>query len=243
VITFGRLHVEPIGGVAGDMLLGALIDLGADAAAIRAAFTSLQEPGLRLDVSRVEVQGLTATYVRSLAPHEGHVHRHLSDIMTIIDAGDMSEVVKARARDIFTLLAEAEARVHGGVAGDVHLHEVGELDSILDVVGISVALELLGNPSVTSAPLPVGSGTVHTSHGELGVPVPAVREIAARAKVPLSVVPVVGETVTPTGIAVLAAVCESFGEAPGRPVRTGIGAGTRRFPDRPNVIKVHGLAQ
>jgi hypothetical protein len=124
---------------------------------------------------------------------------------------------------------------------DVHLHEVGALDSILDVVGIAVALESLGAPRVSSSAVPSGHGHVRAAHGELELPVPAVREIAARAGLPLIDVPVCGETVTPTGAAVLAVVCERFGPPPAAPAAAvGVGAGTRRFADRPNVVRVHG---
>jgi pyridinium-3,5-bisthiocarboxylic acid mononucleotide nickel chelatase len=234
--------VHAVGGVAGDMLLAALIDLGADATAIRRAFASLQVRGLALDVSRVEVSGERALYVRSLAPHEGHSHRHLSEIEAVIGKGDLSDVARARALRIFRVLTEAEARVHGGSVDEVALHEVGELDSILDVVGISVALESLGNPALSVSSLPSGQGVVRTAHGELSVPVPAVLELAQRFNIPLEPAPLRGETVTPTGIAVLAVVAERFGLDVQPPyLGTGIGAGTRRFADRPNVVRIHAL--
>ena len=116
------------------------------------------------------------------------------------------------------------------------------MDSILDVLGIAVALDTLGAPEITSAPLPVGSGHVKTRHGILSVPVPVVRDLSARYAVPLVSVPVLGETVTPTGIAVLAAVCRRYVLVPrGRPDRVGVGAGHRRFADRPNVLRAYGF--
>lgn len=258
--SFARLHVECVGGVAGDMLLAALIDLGADVDTLRRSLASLGHagpgpagPGARLNikVDAVTVDGERALHVRSLA--EEDVHRadlspvSLADILTVIDAGEISAAARGRARAIFEIMATAEAAVHGGARSAVHLHEVGALDSIMDVVGIAVALDLLGNPRMTATPIPSGHGTVMTSHGELDVPVPAVVEIATRWNVPL--VPADGasargETVTPTGIAVLAQACDEFvveAAHTGLRVAVGVGAGTRRFADRPNVVRLHGF--
>lgn len=238
---FRRLYIEPIGGVAGDMLLAALIDLGADREAVLRVFASLDIPDLQLRVDRVEVDSEPACFVRSLAPVAGGHGRRLADIVAIIDRGDMPDEARSRAIAIFELLAGAEAVVHGGDPSGVHLHEVGELDSIMDVVGFSVALHSLGDPPATAAPLPSGAGTVVTAHGTLSCPVPAVRVIAERAGVPLVAVEVTGETITPTGIAVVATVCESFEVSaftPGDAI--GVGAGKRRFAGRPNVVRIHG---
>ncbi len=238
-----RLQIEAVGGIAGDMLLGALIDIGADVEAIRAALALMRVPGLRLDLTRVQLGELQACYVRSLAPDaEGtHSHRHLSDIYALIDRAGLAATAWQRARDIFRLLAEAEAEVHGGDATEVALHEVGRVDSILDVVGIAIALDSLGNPRVSATALPVGQGTVQTAHGELAVPVPAVVAIARRHRVPLVNAPLLGETVTPTGIAVVAAVSSTFDAGPWRDADVvGFGAGTRRHADRPNVVCLRG---
>lgn len=254
-----RLHIEPVGGVAGDMLLAALIDVGADVDAVRSALASFEEPGLTLTVDEVHVGDERALYVRSLfgsaqgAFHAArkasfvhtrpvHAHHLLGDVLGRVRRAKLDSAVTERVTHIFTLLAEAEASVHGGDAGTVGLHEVGELDSIMDVVGISVALGSLGVRHVTCAPLPSGHGSVMTSHGELTVPVPAVRVICDRHGVPLEAVDVAAETVTPTGAAVIAAICESF--TPDLPVspaaRVGVGAGTKRFPGRHNVVRIHG---
>ncbi len=240
---YARVFVEPIGGVAGDMLLAALIDLGADLGRLRAAIESLGVPGLQLEVSRVELAGEAACYVRSLAPDEGeHAHRHLDEILAVVQRGALSAAARARAERTFTILAEAEAVVHGGTAGEVHLHEVGQLDSILDVVGVAVALDLLGNPRLACAPLPSGGGTVLTSHGEMACPVPAVVELARRFSVPLEPVPLFGETITPTGVALLCASSDELSatKPASAPQRVGVGAGTRRYADRPNVVRLHG---
>jgi len=238
---FARLHVECVGGVAGDMLLAALIDLGADVDALRRDLASLGQAGLTLEVDEASLDGERALRVRSLATDGAH-HRSLADILAVIDGGDISPAARARARAIFEIMAVAEAVVHSGTTETVHLHEVGALDSIMDVVGIAAALDLLGNPRLTASPIPSGGGTVQTSHGELAVPVPAVVEIATQHNVPLVDVPLRGETVTPTGIAVLAQACDDFvSEVASGAAAVGIGAGTRRFADRPNVVRVHGF--
>jgi pyridinium-3,5-bisthiocarboxylic acid mononucleotide nickel chelatase len=243
-----HVHVEAIGGVAGDMLLAALIDLGADEQQIARVLQSLDEPGLALHVERVTVDGIAARYVRSIPPSHDqhhhdhqHGHHHLEDVLAVIDRAVATPAARARAHRIFEILAAAEAVVHGGTAHDVHLHEVAELDSILDVLGISVALDLLGNPSLSAAPLPSGRGKVRTSHGPLDCPVPAVVEISRRFAIPLADAPVEGETVTPTGIAVLAeAVRPKSARDPKSAERVGVGAGTKRFPGRPNVGRLYG---
>jgi uncharacterized protein (DUF111 family) len=238
-----RIHLEPVGGVAGDMLLAALCDLGADTRKIERAFASLETPGLVLSTRRRRVNGERALSVRSVPGSSDHEHRHLEEVLRVIDRAEVSPAAKRLARRVFRALAAAEGRVHGHDAHHVHLHEVGQLDSILDVLGIAVALDSLGWPRVTSAPLPVGSGTVKTRHGLLRCPVPVVRDLARRHHVPLVRVPVDGETVTPTGIAVVAEVCRAYVSRPrGESARVGVGAGTRRFADRPNVIRVYGFA-
>ncbi len=242
------------------MLLAALIDLGADVDVVRSALAGFNEPGLSLTVDEVSVAGERALYVRSLVgtpqtrfhqaqktPLVGgsalHAHHLLGDVLGRVRRVGLDSAVTERVTHIFSLLAEAEAVVHGGDAATVGLHEVGELDSIMDVVGISVAFATLGVREVTCAPLPSGHGTVMTSHGELTCPTPAVKVICDRYGVPLEPVDVAGETVTPTGAAVVAALCDTFTREPkglGSAARIGAGAGTKRFPGRANVVRIHG---
>ncbi|MEZ4271696.1 MAG: LarC family nickel insertion protein [Myxococcota bacterium] len=238
---FDRLHFVSVGGAAGDMLLAALIDLGADLRTIVDTFESMQEPGLELHVERVNVNNEQACHVRSIAKEHGRHHTHLKDIMATIDRGTMSDAARDRAKRIFEILARAEAEVHGGGEEDVHLHEVGELDSIMDVVGIAVALETLGNPKCTCSPLSSGKGIVQTSHGPLQCPVPAVCKVSHRWSVPLVDTDIEGETITPTGISALAQMCSSFTNMETHNASAkGVGAGTRRFVDLPNVLRVFG---
>jgi uncharacterized protein (DUF111 family) len=238
---FLRIHIEPVGGVAGDMLLGALIDLGADRRAIRATFSSFHLKGLFLKTRRVVVLGERALHVQSIAPDRRHRHRHLDELLETIAGAQASPWVHDWAARVFMLMAQAEAAAHHCSVDEVTLHEVGQLDSILDVVGIGVALDSLGRPNLTSAPLPSGHGVVHTSHGVLDLPVPAVKKIAATSSLDLRDVDVEGETITPTGAAVLAATGVRFAARPKlRPHRIGVGAGTRRFPARANVLRMYG---
>lgn len=238
---FKRLHLEPVGGVAGDMLLAALLDLGAERLPVDRMLASVGADAARLELERVELGTESALSIRSIAREPEARYRHLAEIEALLDRLDISATARRTALGIYRVLVAAEAAVHGGTLETVHLHEVGQLDSVLDVVGIAVALDALGNPEVTCSPLPSGSGEVQTAHGVLSVPVPAVREIAGSASVPLVAVPVEGETVTPTGIAVVAEVASRFCERPaGPPAASGAGAGTRRFSDRPNVVRVFG---
>lgn len=240
---FASLHLEPVGGVAGDMLLAALLDLGADVGAVRAALASIGDPDLALDVGYTEISGERACHVRSIAPRGAGVH-HLEDVLVILERTEMNRRARDNAVAVFHLLAEAEAHSHGGTAAHVHLHEVGELDSILDVVGIAVAFDSLGAPPTTVGELPSGRGEVRTAHGTLRVPVPAVVHLARRLGLPLVDVAVEGETVTPTGAAALGVLAHRFGVPLARAGdRLGVGAGTRRFPNRPNVLRAHGYVQ
>lgn len=253
--TYAHVHLEPVGGVAGDMVLGALLGLGADEPRVRRVLESTRVSGVTLDVNEVEVCGERAKHVRSLdarrkSSHPGvrqpglaaaHGHVLLADIEAWIARADASASVGELAVRIFRLLAAAEAEVHGGSAESVGLHEVGEPDSILDVLGIATAYELLGRPRLSCQALPSGVGRVHTSHGFLDCPVPAVRVLAERHRLPLVSVPVPFETVTPTGAAVVAALVSVWSDRPPSNVaRVGVGAGTRRFVDRPNVLRAHG---
>ncbi len=241
-----HIHIESIGGIAGDMLLGALIDAGADVDAITQTFSSINIQGLRLQWDHVTLNGLRAVHVQSLVgsaldhDEESHAHHHFSDILAILNRAAMSAKARQLAVGIFEKLVWAESQVHGETPDEVHLHEVGELDSILDVVGIAVAIDSMGHPTFSCSPLVSGSGFVKFSHGKLPVPTPAVRCLAERYGVPLVSAEIDGETITPTGIAVLTHLSPDYLEKPvRRPLVVGIGAGTKRFASIPNVIKVH----
>lgn len=235
-----HLHMEPVGGIAGDMFLAALLDMGVSPRPIEEAFASLNLPGLSLETQQVSVNNIPSLYVRSMAPESQH-HTDLNDVLARIEASSASVDAKSLATKIFKVLANAEARVHGGEAEKVHLHEVGALDSIMDVLGAAIAYCELGAPEMTYAPIPVGCGQVETSHGLLDVPVPAVREICQEHGLALEDVDVQGETLTPTGVALIGALGAKNTSAPQKELlASGVGAGTLRFPQRANVLKVFG---
>ncbi|MGB1699415.1 MAG: nickel pincer cofactor biosynthesis protein LarC, partial [Nannocystaceae bacterium] len=218
--------LDPAGGLAGDMFLGMLLDLGADPQGLEAALRSLDLPDWSMEVSQVVRREVGATRVLFTVPHE-HSHRHLPEIEGKIDASSMSSHAKGLAVRTFRALAKAEAAVHRIPMEQVHFHEVGAADSILDICGACIALDSLGITTVRCGPLPAGSGVVRCDHGELPVPVPAVLELAA-GRFELVMGQGEGEMVTPTGMSLVAALGAPID--PGArfvPQRVGYGAGTR----------------
>ncbi|HEX8098106.1 MAG TPA: nickel pincer cofactor biosynthesis protein LarC, partial [Pyrinomonadaceae bacterium] len=168
---------------------------------------------------------------------EEHAHRHLSRILKIISGSRLSPVVKERASQIFTRLAEAEARVHNVPVERVHFHEVGALDAIIDVVGACIGFELLGVERFVCSPLHVGSGTVEMAHGRFPVPPPAVAELLKDA--PVYATDIKGELVTPTGAAIISTLCGEYGPLPRMRIESaGYGAGSREYEGFPNALRV-----
>jgi uncharacterized protein (TIGR00299 family) protein len=217
------------------MILGALIDAGVDADAIRSGLDSLGLP-IKLTVERVKRGGIGATHARVEAPHE-HAHRHLHHINAIIDKGRLTERQKSLAKGFFHRLAEAEAEVHGIPVEKVHFHEVGALDSIADFVGAAIGLDLLAAERITSRSVPPGSGTVQCDHGLMPVPAPATALLLRG--VPLASSSISTELTTPTGAAILTSVVTEWTDSPAVTVeRIGYGAGTKDFPTQPNVLRL-----
>jgi uncharacterized protein (TIGR00299 family) protein len=241
------LYFDCFAGAAGDMILGALLDAGLPFEALREALGSLAVEGYDLAADRVLKAGLTATKFRVLE-HEGvpagstrgpsgHAHYHLRDIRAAIDRSALSTSGKARATRMFTRLAEAEAAIHGTTLERVHLHEVGALDSIIDIVGAVFALEWFGADRIVVSPLNTGSGMVKTAHGVFPVPAPATLRVLGDAPVYSNGTPL--ELLTPTGALVLTEYASSYGPVPAmRIARVGYGAGDRDLPDTPNVVRV-----
>lgn len=229
-------------GAAGDMLLAALLDLGADEAAVRAGLARLPVEPVSLHVSEVRRFGLRARHVRVTVPDRA-AERTLREVLAVVDAAGLAPEVRCFAAAVFTRLAEAEAAVHGLPVGAVHLHEVGALDAIADVVGCGLALHSLGllaaDPPVrfVVSPVAVGSGAVRTAHGVLPVPAPAVLRLLVGA--PIAGHHAAQELCTPTGAALLAELAGAWGPLPGCvPVRVGVGAGARDPAGHPNVLRV-----
>lgn len=224
-------------GISGDMTLAALIDVGVDPAPIRQAIASLGLKGVTLETSSVIRGGFRATYVQVKHP-EQHAHRTLRDIRQLIRAASgLSASQKTLALDIFEAIGQAEAHVHGMSLEAVHFHEVGAIDSIVDIVGAAVAFDLLDADRIVCSRVPTGHGHVRIAHGVCALPAPATAELLVG--IPLIDVPVNFELTTPTGAAILKTVVHSFGRLPDLTIDTiGYGAGTRELDDRPNVLRV-----
>ncbi|MEZ6123297.1 MAG: nickel pincer cofactor biosynthesis protein LarC [Planctomycetaceae bacterium] len=224
-------------GISGDMTLGALIDAGVDQQAIRHAIDSLQLPDVRLRVERVIRNGFRATHV--LVDHpEQHAHRHFSDIRRLLHAAQgLTDSQKQLAERMFLVVAESEARVHGSTVEQVHFHEVGAVDSIVDIVGVAVGFDLLKADRIVCNFVPPGRGYVHIDHGICAVPAPGTAEILKG--IPLADVPIEAELTTPTGAAIVKTLADSFGPLPAMTIdAVGYGAGTMTFPQRANILRL-----
>jgi uncharacterized protein (TIGR00299 family) protein len=227
------LYLDLSAGVAGDMLLGALVDAGAGEDAVRGSLSRLGIDGWQLSFERVQRAGVSAgkATVTAKATTEPR------DLLSIRGSlAPLDEPIRMGAIRTFELLAEAEAAVHNTTTAQVHFHEVGALDAIVDIVGTHAALQDLGVDRVIACPLPLGSGTVSSAHGTLPVPAPATLELMKRHQLP-TVTGGEGETVTPTGAALIAAIVDDFGTVPAMEVtRVGYGAGDRDI-QLPNVVR------
>ncbi len=223
-------------GISGDMTLAALIDAGVDVGAVSAAVQSLGLPGVELRVQTVRKKGFRATQVH-VEHSERQPHRHLHDVLELINRSQLTPRQKDLASRIFRRLAQAEAHVHGQPVERVHFHEVGAVDSIVDVVGAAVGLDLLNVDRFVASPVPTGRGFVRIAHGVCSVPAPGTAELLKG--VPLADVPVEAELTTPTGAAILTTVVDQFGPLPAMTVEAiGYGAGSRDLPDRANVLRL-----
>lgn len=229
-------YVDAFSGVSGDMFLAGMLDAGLPIERMREALSLLDLPEkVDLHVEEVRKGSMRATLVHVDAA-ESHHHRHLSDIQDLIHGSRLPDVVKQNSLKVFQVLGEAEAQVHGTPLDHVHFHEVGALDSIVDVIGAAIGLHELGIERLYSSALPYGSGQVKTEHGALPLPAPATLEILSRAHAPLVSSPATAELVTPTGAAILAALA-TF-ERPNLVLeRVGTGAGQKELP-WPNVLRL-----
>ena len=228
------LWINPAVGVAGDMLLAAFIDLGAELDVIRDLVGTVGLPEWSLDATLTTRRGITATAVTVTAPDHDH-HRSWSTIDAMVSSAALPEPVRDGARTTFRRLAVAEAAVHGIDVDDVHFHEVGAVDAIVDVVGAFSAWFDLGSPTVTSAPVGLGTGAVAMAHGVLAVPAPATLELLRG--VPTVPVDAAGETATPTGVAILTTMATAWGPPPaGTVAGVGRGAGSWDPPTHANVV-------
>ncbi len=233
-----NIYFECNSGISGDMSVGALLDLGADKTKLDKALSSLKlDNEFSYEIKKVSINTIQATDFNVILPHHEHLghhhhheHRNLDDINKIIDKADMTDNAKNLAKKIFKIVAQAEAKVHGKDITEVHFHEVGAIDSIADIISFAVLFDDLNPQKVYFSTLMEGHGTVECQHGTLNVPVPAVCAIAQEYKIPLKLTDTDGEMVTPTGIAIAAALYG--GEKLPQEmiiIKTGSGAGKRNY--------------
>jgi pyridinium-3,5-bisthiocarboxylic acid mononucleotide nickel chelatase len=226
-------------GIAGDMALGSLIDAGAPVAEVRSMLARLPVGGWELDATTVMRSGLAATHAVVRAPEDGSVVRTYSHITGLIEEARLPDRVRERSLKVFTALAEAEAHVHRRPIHQVHFHEVGGIDALIDIVGTCVALELLEIDDVVCSPISLGMGLIQAEHGTLPNPVPAVAALLATRRAPTIGREIKMELTTPTGAAIVCALATSFGPTPAMTAtHVGYGAGTRDLEGFPNALQV-----
>ena len=230
------LYADCFSGISGDMLLGALLDAGLPFDALQTELAKLPLAGYRLDVRPKQSHGIGGTKLDVLVDEAVQPERHLADILALLDASELGPAIRATAAGVFWRLAVAEAKIHATSVDEVHFHEVGGVDSIVDIVGAAIGLHLLGIEHVYASSLPLPGGTIRSRHGLLPAPAPATLEILAGVGAPTRPAPVEGELVTPTGAAILAEVAR-FEQPRMRVRRVGYGYGTKELP-WPNAVRV-----
>jgi uncharacterized protein (TIGR00299 family) protein len=229
-------HFDCVSGIAGDMTLAALVSAGWPEVELQALPARLALEGVAIEVTRVRRGPFAATHVNVRVPGK-QPHRHLHHIDAILERADLPASVRDRAKGVFRRLAEAEAEVHGSTLEKVHFHEVGAVDAIVDVTGALLGLDALGVTSVSASALPLGGGWVDSEHGRIPVPAPATALLLRGA--PVYGGPVEAELVTPTGAALLMSLAPAWGAPPAFSLESvGTGAGTREFPDHPNILRL-----
>ena len=230
-------YFDCFAGISGDMTIGALLDAGFEFEKLKSELKKLHLEGYELKAEKTERNHIGGTKF-SVLYQEDHSHRHLKDIVEMIQKSELSSKVQEQAIKIFTNLAEAEAHIHGTTVDKIHFHEVGAIDSIVDIVGILICLEGLEIEQVYSSRIHVGSGFVECQHGKMPLPAPATANLLK--KIPTYSKGIESELTTPTGAAFLSSLCEKFGPLPYIETRSiGYGAGSRVLPDIPNLLRVY----
>lgn len=231
------LHFDCFSGISGDMTIGALLDAGGDWDYLLQELQKLPLTAeYELERQKTVKNGLSGTkfYVHY---EEAKSHRHYSEIEKMIQESELTSRTKEMSLNIFRIIAKAEAKIHHVTLEKVHFHEVGAIDSIIDIVGTAILLENLGVEQVTSSPVPLGSGKMVMGHGLYPVPAPATLEILK--DIPIEKSDIVGELTTPTGAAIIKALATSYGPIPSMIVeKVGYGAGEKSFLDRPNMLRM-----
>jgi uncharacterized protein (TIGR00299 family) protein len=230
-------YFDCFSGISGDMTLGALVDAGVSIDTLRGELARLDLTGYKITADKVRRSGIAATKVHVITEGSEDKARHLADILKLIEDSGLSASIKQKSSGIFKRLAEAEAKVHGTTVDHVHFHEVGAVDSIVDIVGAVIGLEFLGISQILTSAVNVGSGTVKTAHGLLPIPAPATAEMLRG--IPFYESSTKFELATPTGAAIISTLGASFGRLPAMKMdRIAYGAGDRDFPGMPNVLRL-----
>lgn len=228
-------YFDCFSGISGNMILGALIDLGLDPDHLVSELKKLNLSDYEIKTQVVTKNGIKGMYVEVAVGDDIH-HRHLKDIYDIMDGSDLSDRVQTVAKHIFLKIAEAESRVHHKSVDEIHFHEVGATDAVIDVVGALIGLETLGINRIVCSRLPLGCGFIHSAHGKIPLPSPATSEIVKG--LPVYSFGATNELVTPTGAAIVSVVADSFGEFPPMTIsKIGYGAGTYDL-EHPNLLRV-----
>ncbi len=231
------LYLDCTAGIAGDMTIAALIDLGVDPERIRAELAKLAVPGYEVRVERGVRSGISGTrFIVDVGPEEGRAHRNLRDFEEIVRGKGLDPEVERRALAMFRRICEVEAKIHDRPVETIHLHEVGAIDSIVDIVGTAVALHELKPDRIVASAVHVGSGRVETRHGSIPIPAPATAELLRGA--PVFQLDLRGEFCTPTGALILSEYVDEYGpQPPMRLDRIGYGLGTREVPAFANAVR------
>ncbi len=236
-------YFDCFSGISGDMTLGALVDLGLDQAYLESELLKLKLDGYKLSFTNVKKHGISGTKAHvSLLHHEEsdkhhHHGRHLSDIKRLIEESELNDDIKQKAISIFVNLGKAEAKVHNVDIEEVHFHEVGAVDSIVDIVGSAIGINALSIDKIYSSPLPLGGGFTKSSHGVIPIPAPATVELLKG--IPVKETNIQSELVTPTGAAIISTLAASFGSIPEMTVENvGYGAGSKDFNEQPNMLRI-----
>lgn len=242
-----KLYFECNSGISGDMSVGALLDLGADKEVLDKALASMKlDNEFQYNITKQMVNSITTTDFDVILPehkhHEHnlehhHEHRNLEDVYKIIDKADITEKSKELAKTIFKIVAEAESKVHNKDISEIHFHEIGAIDSIVDIVSFAVLFDNLKPENVYFSALTEGQGTVTCQHGDLSVPVPAVCEIVSKYEIPIKISDNIGEMITPTGAAIVAALYNGE-ELPEKMVIEKIGYGRGKRPYKNPILRV-----
>lgn len=234
------LYIDCFAGISGDMFLGAMIDLGLDKDEFLKELATLELHDYEIKIRDSEKRHIAGTKVDVICS-EDHPHRGLKEIFRIIDNSNLALSIREKSKKAFTLLAEAEGKVHGKPPEEVHFHEVGAVDSIIDIVGAFILVHMAGAERIICSPLNVGSGTVKCAHGIMPVPAPATVELLK--EIPIFSMGEPAERTTPTGALIAACLADSFGSLPnGKMMKCGTGIGTRDT-DIPNILRIISLEE